>query len=100
MAEIHVLNVGKGDCTIFKSNKGRVTMFDICGGNLEDKTRALNYLIESSSVKGNFQMCKHPTNSIYFLKNSMDESFMLKMKSLQVNMWVTFIVRINLETRS
>lgn len=72
MAEIHVLNVGQGDCIIFKSNIGHVTMFDICGGNIttyEDRI-SLSH-VEKASVRGNFQMCKHPTNPLVFLKEKM-----------------------------
>ena len=33
MAEIHILNVGAGSCTLIKHTSGRWTMIDICGGN-------------------------------------------------------------------
>ena len=34
MTTLHYLNVGAGDCTIIQHFSGRVTMVDICGGNL------------------------------------------------------------------
>ena len=75
MAEIHVLNVGQGDCIIFKSNSGRITMFDICGGNISDQEdRTSLTLMEKAAVRGNYQMCKHPTNPIRFLTDKMGES--------------------------
>ena len=72
MAEVHVLNVGQGDCIVFQSNSGRVTMFDICGGNItRDEDRAFLAIAEKTAVSGNFQMCKHPTNPLTFLKEEM-----------------------------
>jgi len=70
MAEIHVLNVGQGDCTILHSNSDRTTMFDICGGNIE-QGELVEETIAKSLAKINFQMCKHPTNPIRFLKEEM-----------------------------
>ena len=70
MSEIHMLNVGEGDCTIFKSNKGHITMIDISNGNAE---RATKRIVDSAdfskgiSVQGNFQMCKKPMNPLDFL---------------------------------
>ncbi len=72
MAEIHVLNVGQGDCIILKSNSNRITMFDICGGNIARETdRATLTYMEKTSVSGNFKMCKHPTNPLSFLQDKM-----------------------------
>jgi beta-lactamase superfamily II metal-dependent hydrolase len=72
VAEAHVLNVGQGDCIILKSNNNRITLFDICGGNIsEEKDRVALGLLEKASVLGNFKMCKHPTNPLTFLKNKM-----------------------------
>ena len=33
-ARIHFLNVNEGDCTIIEHESGRITMIDICAGNL------------------------------------------------------------------
>ena len=76
MAEIHVLNVGQGDCIIFKSNKGHVSIFDICGGNLpyDEQTEQIESLLKAVALKGNYQMCKHPTNPIKFLKEQLRPS--------------------------
>lgn len=70
MSEVHLLNVGQGDCTIFKSNKGHITMIDICKGNIErqqsrlEEARAFSII---NHVKGNFNMCQNPTNPLDFL---------------------------------
>lgn len=34
MTSLHYLNVGAGDCTLIQHESGRVTMVDICGGNV------------------------------------------------------------------
>lgn len=78
MPEIHVLNVGQGDCTIIQSGSGHVTMFDICGGNLVEEERVLKALLEKAAVKGNFQMCNKPTNPISFLKNRFGSSALFR----------------------
>ena len=75
MAEIHILNVGQGDCVIFKSNSGRVTMFDICGGNIsKQEERVTVALMEKAGVLGNFQMCKKPTNPLTFLEDKLGKT--------------------------
>lgn len=70
MAEIHVLNVGQGDCTILRSNSERVTVVDICGGNIEEKGITEETLAKSVA-KMNYQMCRHPINPIRFLTEEM-----------------------------
>ncbi len=37
MAKIHFLNVDEGDCSIIEHDNGKVTMIDICCGNVEEK---------------------------------------------------------------
>lgn len=34
MTSLHYLNVGAGDCTLIQHDSGRISMVDICGGNL------------------------------------------------------------------
>ena len=34
MAKIHFLNVDEGDCSIIQHDNGKVTMIDICCGNI------------------------------------------------------------------
>jgi len=69
MSEIHFINVGNGDCTIMKSNKGRVSVIDICKGNIEREKDKANesFAMFSSQQKGNFNMRNHPTNPLDFL---------------------------------
>ena len=68
MASVHMLNVAPGDCTIIRHNSGRVTMIDICDGNLEEASELEKLLAEDARLRprGNFRMCKYPTNSISY----------------------------------
>lgn len=67
---VHFLNVKQGDCFLIEHLSDRLTMIDICGGNLENKD-----IIEAQLVKfakevkprGNFNMCSKPTNPIDYL---------------------------------
>jgi competence protein ComEC len=72
MSKVHLLNVNNGDSTIFEHASNRVTMIDICAGNIESD----NKLSEASFIKlglqkpkGNYGMCKKPTNPINYLQN-------------------------------
>ncbi len=71
MARIHYLNVGSGDCIILQTNSGRVSVIDICSGNLV-KTATQSYLETlaelSQKPRGNFGMCSKPTNPLDYLK--------------------------------
>ena len=71
MAKIHFLNVDEGDCIIIQHDNGKVTMIDICCGNIEDESN-LNRLscCESivDSIKGNFNQKAHPVNPIEYLR--------------------------------
>ncbi len=71
MSKIHLLNVKNGDCTIIEHDSGRLTMIDICAGNIETETEPqkseLEYLL-SANPKGNYGMCNKPTNPIEYLK--------------------------------
>lgn len=76
MPRIHFLNVGKGDCHIIEHGSGRVTMIDICGGNLdEEESTALANIREirasfepSTQPSGDYRMRDRPTNPISYLK--------------------------------
>ena len=35
MPTVHVLNVSPGDCTVIQHGSGRVSMIDICDGNVQ-----------------------------------------------------------------
>lgn len=68
MARVHFLTVGEGDCSIIQHNSGRVTVIDICGGN-RTVTKAEARVLEAlDKRKGNFTMCKKPTNPIDYLQ--------------------------------
>lgn len=75
MSKIHLLNVKNGDCTIFEHASGRRTMIDICAGNIDTETELRKAALESlssSKPKGNYGMCKKPTNPIEYLRNSLN----------------------------
>lgn len=75
MSKIHLLNVKSGDCTIFEHASGRRTMIDVCAGNIETETELQKSVFESLSIskpKGNYGMCKKPTNPIEYMQNSLN----------------------------
>lgn len=74
MAKVHFLNVNQGDCIILEHDSGRVTMFDICAGNIDrEQSALLKAMVEQiiTPAKGNFRMCEHPTNPLDYLKNKL-----------------------------
>ncbi len=74
MSKVHLLNVNKGDCTIFEHASGRTTMIDISAGNIgkeQELLKSLSELLEITKPKGNFNMCNSPTNPIDYLKNTL-----------------------------
>lgn len=81
MSTIHLLNVNNGDCTIFEHASGRRTMIDICAGNIETETELQRGLYEALGLpkpKGNYGMCKKPTNPIEYLQNSLNVSHLFR----------------------
>jgi competence protein ComEC len=74
MARVHLLNVSPGDCSIIEHNSKRLTMIDICGGNLEVRQQAAEAAIriatESKGVAGNYHMCERPSNPINYMKTN------------------------------
>lgn len=70
MAKIHFLNVDEGDSTIIQHDNGKVTMIDICCGNIV--TDKVTNLFSKGGivrgVKGNFHQKDHPNNPIVYLK--------------------------------
>lgn len=48
--EIHFLNVRDGDCSIIEHDSGRVSMIDICCGNLTKEEEYKETLKESARV--------------------------------------------------
>lgn len=76
MPRIHFLNVGKGDCSIIEHGSGRVTMIDICGGNINEAAQSLAASIReafaslepSSQPSGDYRMRDKPTNPISYIK--------------------------------
>lgn len=73
MARVHFLNVRNGACSIIEHNSGRVTMIDICGGNIDEaRITAVANLLEAieppSQPSGNYGMRHRPTNPIAYMK--------------------------------
>ncbi|MBZ4187089.1 hypothetical protein K7B09_12230 [Thermomonas sp. RSS23] len=69
MSRIHFVNVHPGDCTIIEHASGRVSMIDVCDGNIETVDRIIfeeTALVKSAS--GNFGMCKKNTNPLDYCK--------------------------------
>lgn len=72
MSRIHFLNVDEGDCSIIEHENGKVTMIDICCGNIEqDEIRkSFSIMEELGGIKGNFGQKEHPTNPISYLNRN------------------------------
>lgn len=70
MTKIHYLNVKQGDCILLEHPSNRLTMFDICAGNLGITANIVSEILFKASItpaRGNFQMCKHPTNPLDYV---------------------------------
>lgn len=74
MSRIHLLNVKQGDCTIFEHASGRVTIIDICSGNLKESIVAKALMEDLIKPKGNFRMCQSPTNPIDYFKEHINST--------------------------
>lgn len=70
MPSVHFLNVSPGDCTVIQHVSGRVSVIDICDGNIQTATAGLLNEVASFGArpKGNFGMCNRPTNPISYLR--------------------------------
>jgi competence protein ComEC len=70
MASVHFLDVSPGDCTIIRHASERVSMIDICDGNIDEnhvlQARVLQELI---SPRGDFGMREYPTNPITYVRS-------------------------------
>jgi len=67
--KVHFLNVRQGDCILLERASGRLTMIDICCGNLgvEEIEESRLQAIKAKKPRGNYQMCNKPTNPIAYL---------------------------------
>lgn len=69
MSRIHFLNVEEGDCSIIQHEDGKVSVIDICCGNIqhiEDNT--FSAYESAGGVMGNFHQKEHPNNPIAYLR--------------------------------
>jgi len=67
---VHFLNVRNGDCSILeRAGTDRVTMIDVCCGNLGEVelSEARAAFKKTAKPRGNYGMCKKPTNPIDYL---------------------------------
>ena len=69
--KVHFLNVRKGDCVILERSSGRVTVIDICCGNLTKVDHEMAEMMRALVKKpaGNYRMCETPTNPIDYLSS-------------------------------
>ena len=77
MTRVHFLNVGDGDCSIIEHDSGRVSMIDICKGNITDiekretlleRLGAMSLRFDVARATSNHNMKSHPTNPIKYCK--------------------------------
>ena len=71
MTKIHFMNVKQGDCILLEHPSNRVTMFDICAGNLSLTESVAAAVLAKSIIKparGNFRMCEYPTNPLDYVE--------------------------------
>jgi competence protein ComEC len=69
--KVHFLNAQKGDCIILEHGSGRVTVIDICCGNLTKVDHEIAEMMKALIKKpmGNYRMCETPTNPIDYLSS-------------------------------
>lgn len=72
MPRVHFLNVGNGDCSIIEHFSGRVTMIDICGGQVDAGEVAVDAILRDIFEKTmpqtrDFRMRDYPTNPFAYL---------------------------------
>ncbi len=69
--KIHFLNVKQGDCSFLERPSGRLTVIDICCGNLphDGVLQAKAASLRGAKPSGNYAMCANPTNPIHYLES-------------------------------
>lgn len=77
--EIHYLNVDEGDCSVIKHDSGRITMIDICCGNLsqeqqelEESSKRADFSDATEGLRGNFNQKAYPVNPIDWISKLTD----------------------------
>ena len=90
MAKIHFLNVDEGDCSIIQHDNGKVTMIDICCGNIvEQQSSGVTFSTESvNTIKGNFNMKAYPTNPVEYIKDGICQTSSDTFRLTQI--WITW----------
>lgn len=69
--KVHFLNVKQGDCFLLERPSGRLTVIDICAGNLSDEalSEAKFASLRATKPRGNYAMCSKATNPIRYLED-------------------------------
>ena len=68
--KVHFLNVKQGDCFLLERPSGRLTVIDICGGNItEEISEAKIAALRAAKPRGNYAMCSKPTNPVRYLES-------------------------------
>ena len=69
--KVHFLNVRQGDCFLLERPSGRLTVIDICCGNIPDEEISETKLatLRAAKPRGNYAMCSNPTNPIRYLES-------------------------------
>ena len=69
--KVHFLNVKQGDCFLLERQSGRLTVIDICGGNIPDEeiSKAKVAALRAAKPRGNYAMCSQPTDPIRYLES-------------------------------
>lgn len=83
--EIHFLNVGEGDCSIIEHDSGRISMIDICCGNIKEEQQIVKEakrtcfaIDEEVKIRGDFKQRLYPVNPINWLGAELNRDKNLK----------------------
>lgn len=67
--KVHFLNVKQGDCFLLERSSGRLTVIDICAGNIrEEVLQEEMAALRADKPRGNYAMCTKPTNPVRYLE--------------------------------
>jgi len=71
MSELHFLNVRVGDTILIRHSSDRLSLIDICNGNYVPPTEEARAILEAlATARGNFGMCRRPTNPINYIEEN------------------------------
>lgn len=71
MSELHFLNVRAGDAILIRHSSDRLSLIDICNGNYVPPSEEARAILETlAKTRGNFGMCRRPTNPIDYIEEN------------------------------